>query len=185
MANEQPNAGPGFVFNMGGGPGVRVHQFGGGRPRRRPRGEDEPPQSASSILTSLLPLILLFIFPLLSSLFSSSTPAGPTMRFDAAAPPHTQKIVSGYHKIPYWVNPAEIRDYTKAQRKTLDNQAEKRYLHHLNVACDEEHRERERLMQEAQGWFFVDEAQMERARRMELKSCKRLSEMTRATNSWY
>ena len=31
------DGGPQFVFNMGGGPGFRVHQFGGDRPRRRPR----------------------------------------------------------------------------------------------------------------------------------------------------
>jgi DnaJ family protein B protein 12 len=180
------DTGPGFVFNLGGGPGVRVHQFGGGRPRRRPRvdGEEQPPQSASSILTSLLPLILLFIFPLLSSIFSSSTPAGPTMRFEAAEPPHTVKHTSSRLKVNYWVNPAEVKDYTKSQRKQLDDKAERRYMQHLNVNCDFEQQTRAQLMQDAQGWFFQDDEKMTRARNMEMSSCRKLNELTRRANSW-
>ncbi|KAI4844179.1 DUF1977-domain-containing protein, partial [Aureobasidium sp. EXF-8845] len=49
--------GPGFVFNMGGGPGVRVHQFGGGAPRRRPqqapRDPNAPPPTLMQSLQSL------------------------------------------------------------------------------------------------------------------------------------
>ncbi|KAG9555894.1 DUF1977-domain-containing protein, partial [Aureobasidium melanogenum] len=41
--------GPGFVFNLGGGPGVRVHQFGGGAPRRRPQAARDPNQPPPSL----------------------------------------------------------------------------------------------------------------------------------------
>lgn len=61
--------GPQFVFNMGGGPGFRVHQFGGPRPRRRPREASAQAEAAPSgwaTFQSLLPLILLFVLPLLS-----------------------------------------------------------------------------------------------------------------------
>jgi hypothetical protein len=91
-----PAPGQQFVFNMGGGPGFRVHQFGGQRPRRRPReanGQEEPAPSGWNSIQQLLPLILLVVIPLLSSLFSgsSSTASGPTFRFDAAVPPHTMQ----------------------------------------------------------------------------------------------
>lgn len=184
MAKGGFDTGPGFVFNLGGGPGVRVHQFGGGRPRRRPRAEGEPPQSASSVLTSLLPLILLFIFPLLSSLFSSSGPTGPAMTFTGAAPPLTHKLVSEYHKVPYWVNKEEIKDYSKKQKRALSDRAERSYLHHLQVSCDAERQEQNRLAQLAQGWFFQDEAMMQRARNMKMENCVKLNEMTTAANRW-
>ncbi|KAH0122713.1 hypothetical protein KCU67_g17936, partial [Aureobasidium melanogenum] len=84
--------GPGFVFNLGGGPGVRVHQFGGGAPRRRPqaaRDPNQPPPSLLQSLQSLLPLLLLFIFPLLSGLFSGNgTSSGPSVRLEPS-PPYT------------------------------------------------------------------------------------------------
>src|ERR1700709_2288324 len=82
------DAGPQFVFNLGGGPGVRVHQFGGARPRRRPRdphAPQEPPATLRSTIMGLLPLLILFVLPLISSFFSGgSTAAGPSMRFDHA-----------------------------------------------------------------------------------------------------
>merc|ERR1712093_613788 len=56
--------GPGFVFNMGGGPGIRVHQFGGARPRRRPRdpnAPEPPPASLQQTLMGLLPLLFILI----------------------------------------------------------------------------------------------------------------------------
>jgi hypothetical protein len=172
------DTGPGFVFNLGGGPGVRVHQFGGGRPRRRPTGE-ETPQSASSILTSLLPLILLFIFPLLSSLFSGSTPSGPNMRFETPVPPHTQKHTSGNLKVPYYVNPTEVRDYSKSQWASLDRTAENRYMHHLDSKCTIEQQTRAQLMQDAQGWFFQDTEAMDRARTMKMPYCTKLNNLQR------
>jgi DnaJ family protein B protein 12 len=172
------DTGPGFVFNLGGGPGIRVQQFGGGRPRRRPNQAGEP-ESSSSILTSLLPLILLFVLPLLSSMFSASTPAGPTMRFDAGVDPHTKNFVSKHLKVPYWVNPDEVQDYSKTQLRNLDQMAEKKYIHHLNVQCDIEKNTQVQMMNDAQGWFFQDTDMMNRARRMDLKNCKKLSEMTR------
>jgi len=173
------DTGPGFVFNLGGGPGVRVHQFGGGRPRRRPAGEADAPQSASSILTSLLPLILLFIFPLLSSLFSNSAPSGPNMRFESPVPPHTQKHVSANLKVPYYINPIEVTDYTKKQWVALDRTAENRYMHHLDSRCSVEQQTRAQLMQDAQGWFFQDNVAMDRASKMKMPYCTKLNHLQR------
>src|SRR4051794_24320604 len=99
---------------MGGGPGFRVHQFGGPRPRRRPHeangdGEAATPTLSSS-LSNLLPLLILFLLPIISSLFSPSTPtpAGPSFRFDSPSPPHTMHRTTPRLKVNYYLNPEEV-----------------------------------------------------------------------------
>lgn len=171
--------GPGFVFNMGGGPGIRVHQFGGNRPRARPHNhEQQQPQSMFQALQGLLPLLLLFILPLLSSLFSGSgTPSGPQMRFDAAVPPHTHQHTSHKLQVPYWVNPTEVSDYTPKKWRELDKVAEGKFVGHLSNECQWEQNQRRRLAEEAQGFFFTDHVKLERARRMEMPSCTKLKGM--------
>ncbi|KAF2740653.1 DUF1977-domain-containing protein [Polyplosphaeria fusca] len=177
------DTGPGFVFNLGGGPGVRVHQFGGGRPRRRP-GTAQPPgsepaPSASNALSSLLPLLFLFVLPLLSSIFSSSPAPGPSVVFDGPRNPHTQLRTSHRIKIPYWVNPTEVEEYSNKKWRQLDVDTETKYVHHLNVGCEYEKRQQQTLMENAQGWFYQDEAKMNEARRMDMPRCKKLIEITR------
>ncbi|KAI5359706.1 Putative DnaJ domain, Chaperone J-domain superfamily [Septoria linicola] len=173
--------GPGFMFNVGGGgPGIRVHQFGGNRPRRRPHNHDgtagpQQPTSVFQALQGLLPLLLLFVLPLLSSIFSGSgTPSGPQMRFDAAVPPHTQQHTSGSLKVPYWVNPTEVKDFTVKKWKDLDKQAERKYIGHLSAECEWEQSQRNRLANEAMGFFFTDQVKLDRAKKMEMPSCRKL-----------
>lgn len=174
--------GPQFVFNMGGGPGFRVHQFGGTRPRRRPReannAQSEPLPSAWTIIQQLLPLILLFILPLLSSLFSgSSTPSGPSYRFDAAIPPYVMQRTTPRLNINYYLNPNEVQDYSNRKFHQLDQKAEVDYVSKLRYECDNEVRIRDRMIQDAQGWFFPDVEKMKAARSMELRSCRRLEDL--------
>lgn len=178
--------GPGFVFNVGGGPGIRVHQFGGGNPRRRPHNhENIGPTSPLETLRSLLPLLLLFVLPLLSSLFSGSgTSSGPSLRFDSAVPPHTTSRTSLNLGVNYFVNPADVHNYNPRQWKDLDHVAEKKYVGQLNVECEWENSQRNRLANEAQGFFFTDQVKLEKARRMERPSCKRLNELG-SGRSWY
>jgi DnaJ family protein B protein 12 len=170
--------GPGFVFNMGGGPGVRVHQFGGNRPRRRPQDANAPQQPTSPLqaLQGLLPLLLLFILPLLSSLFggSDSTSRGPQMRFDKAVPPHTLSHTSNRLNVPYWVNPTEVQDYNAKKWKELDKVAEGKFVQQINAECEWEVSKRQRMAQDAQGFFFTDHEMLNKARKMEMPSCKKL-----------
>jgi DnaJ family protein B protein 12 len=176
-----PFGGPQFVFNMGGGPGFRVHQFGGPRPRRRPReasAQAEPAPSGWATFQSLLPLILLFVLPLLSSLFSgSSSPSGPSYRFDAAVPPHTMQRTTPKYSINYFVNPRDVEDYSAKKLRQLDTKVEVDYITKLRYECESEVHARDRMMQEAQGWFFPDVEKMKEARSMELKSCRRLDSL--------
>lgn len=178
-ANFVP-AGPQFVFNMGGGPGLRVHQFGGPRPRRRPReanGQSEPAPSGWASLQQLLPILLLFILPLLSSLFSSttSTSSGPYFRFETPVPPYTMQRTTPRLKINYFVNPVDVEDFSTRKFNQLDQRAEVDYVTRLRYDCDSEAQSRDRMVQEAQGWFFPDAEKLKEARSMELKSCRRLN----------
>lgn len=173
------DSGPQFVFNMGGGPGVRVHQFGGARPRRRPQeanqqSEEQAARSGLASLSNLLPLLLLFILPLLSSLFSSAAPSGPSFRFDAAVPPHTLQRETPKFNIPFFVDPSELDDYSPRKLHQLDQKAEVEYVSQLRHECEQEVHARDRIVQDAQGWFFPDVEKMKEARSLELRNCKRL-----------
>ena len=174
--------GPQFVFNMGGGPGIRVHQFGGGRPQRRPaaaNGQGEAPASLQNTLIGLLPILFVLILPILSSLFSGSgsTAAGPTMRFDTAVPPHTLHRHTPRMKVDYFVNPTEVEQYTASQFAKLDQRAEVNLINLLNVECQQEEAARQELINQAQGWFTQDASKMQKARSLPMASCKRLDSM--------
>ncbi|THY70245.1 DUF1977-domain-containing protein [Aureobasidium pullulans] len=169
--------GPGFVFNMGGGPGVRVHQFGGGAPRRRPQQRADPnapPPSLLQSLQSLLPLLLLFIFPLLSGLFSGNgTPSGPSVRLNPV-PPFTQQRVSSNFQVPYYVDPREVSDLTARKWKELDKRADTQYVQKLSNDCEIEQSRQQQKYQQAQGFFFTDQVKLQEARRMPLPACDKL-----------
>ena len=162
-----------------------MHQFGGHRPRRRPgdtsHQPDPQPQSAISVLSSLLPLLLLFIFPLLSSLFGSwtSTPSYPSFRTDRAASPFTQQHTSYNLKIPYWVNPNDVSAYSNRDWRNLDKIAEHRHVGNLNTMCENEQIRRQQLMNEAYGWFWTDEEKLTMARGMDMPGCRKLEELNR------
>lgn len=172
------DSGPQFVFNLGGGPGFRVHQFGGGRPRRRPReangDPNQAPQSATSVLSNLLPLLILFVLPLLSSIFSSSTPDGPSFRFDSPEPPNILRRTMPHLNVDYYLNPAEVEDYSNRKFRDLDRRAESSYVTKLQNECQLELRTRNRMIDDAQGWFFQDVDKMREARNYELRNCRKL-----------
>ena len=179
--------GPQMFFNMGGGPGFRVHQFGGGQPRRRPReanAQNEEPQGALGGFANLLPLILLFILPLLSSLLSSAIPPGPSIYFQSN-PPHTMERTSQELKVPYFVNPAEVLDLSGRKLSELDKKADNHYITNLQYQCQMETRTRNQMVENAQGWFFPDEVKLEEARRFEMKACNRLDRLRYPRESRY
>ena len=170
------------MFNMGGGPGFRVHQFGGGAPRRRPRtattAEQEAQIDGRSFLRQLLPLIILFILPLLSSLFSgSSTPSGPSYRFDTPVSPHTLGRTTPKLNLNYFVNPLDVDNFSARNFRELDSRVEVDYVRTLRNECDAEANERDRRLQDAQGWIFPDVEKMKAARAMEMPNCKRLEKL--------
>ncbi|KAI9806198.1 MAG: hypothetical protein M1825_006313 [Sarcosagium campestre] len=185
------DSGPQFVFNLNGGPGMRVHQFGGGRPRRRPTATSHTtatsadgsttttPASLSSALSQLLPLLLLFLLPLLSSLFSAATAPAPlpSLRFERPSPPYTLHRQTANSKVSYFVAPADVADWTERKLHQLDQRAEVSFISKLRTECTWEMDRRDTLLREAQGFFWHDEAKMQEARSLELRSCKRLDQL--------
>ncbi len=165
---------------MGGGPGIRVHHFGGGRPRGRPReGEQAQEGGITNTIMGLLPILLLFIFPLLSSLLSGpSQPAMPRMVFDKAEPPYTYARKTKTN-IKYFVNPKDFTPFKDNPNKLsqLDNFAEVTLVRTLRAECERETMHKNQLHEQAQGWFFQDPEKMEQAKKFELKSCNRLRKM--------
>ena len=183
------DAGPQFVFNMGGGPGIRVHQFGGGRPRRRPRepGVEEPQPTLRSTIAGLLPLLILFIVPLLSSLFggSDSLPAGPQIRLNGPEPPYELRRTTRDHHIDYWVNPAEVADFSARKFNQLDQRAEATLVRHLKIDCEREVNRKQQIVNEAQGWFFQDPEKIMQARKLPMKACRRLEQLGQVPRGSY
>ncbi|KAL7623657.1 Chaperone protein dnaJ [Parahypoxylon ruwenzoriense] len=172
------DTGPQFVFNIGGNRGFRVHQMAGANPRRRPRENDgrQPPQTGWDTLISLLPILFLFVFPLLSSLFSGSEPqsAVPPMSFEAASPPLTLHRTTSKLGFDYYVDPTDVVGWSDYKFRQLDMEAEIGFVRILRRRCDAEMRTKRDLLDKAQGWFFQDPEKMKIADQFEMSSCKRL-----------
>ena len=124
----------------------------------------------------LLPIIFLFLFPLLSSLFSggSSTPSVPRMTFDVPQYPYVHERVTPKLNVKYYVNPSDIKAYTTSQLSRMDQNAEIGLVRHLRAECENEMLHKQRLYDQAQGWFKQDPAKMAVAERFETASCRRL-----------
>ncbi|KAI1389233.1 DUF1977-domain-containing protein [Hypoxylon trugodes] len=170
------DTGPQFVFNIGGNRGFRVHQMGGAGPRRRPRETDQRPQTGWDTLISLLPILFLFVFPLLSSIFSGSDsqPTVPSMVFDAESPPLTYHRTTPKLGVDYYVDPAEVIGWNDYKFRQLDKEAEVGFVRALRRRCDTEMRTKHDLIEKAQGWFHVDHDKMKIAEQFEMSSCKRM-----------
>lgn len=133
-----------------------------------------------STLLGLAPILFLFFFPLLSSLFSGggTTAAGPRIVFDVPEPPtYVMERVTPKLKVKYYINPADVRDYSKGQLNKLDTNAEHGLLKHLRVECEAEMMHKQRLYDEAQGWFTQDPKKMDIAHSYTPMSCRRLERM--------
>lgn len=169
-----------FVFSFGGGPGIRVHQFGGARPRGRPRnpGHEEPPGMWNTFV-GMLPILVLVVWPLLSFIFSgfswSSTPSTPSMVFDEPHPPlYTVERTMPNLNVRYYLNPAEIQSYSQSKLYSLDKKAEVVLVQQLRLKCENEMAHKQQLRNAAQGWFYQDPAKMELANSYDMPACRRL-----------
>lgn len=127
----------------------------------------------------LLPIIFLFLFPLLSSLFSGggSSPALPRMVFDVPERPYVHERITPKLNVKYYVNPKDIKTYTDSQLARMDNNAEIGLVRYLRVECENEMIHKQRLYDQAQGWFKQDPDKMDVANRFETASCRRLDSL--------
>lgn len=156
--------------------------MGGARPRRRPREGAQGQQEGGGFQTllGLLPILLFFILPMITSFFSgesSSTSAGPRMVYDNPIHPYTERRTTPNLGVEYFVNPADVSKFKEGQLNKLDRTAERNLAVHLKNECENELMYRQRLLDAAQGWFYQDPAKMEIAQSYRLPSCDRMKNL--------
>jgi DnaJ family protein B protein 12 len=164
-----------------GGPGIRVHTFGGGRPRRPQARQAQEPAGNNSVFYQLLPVLMLLaitIIPTLFSGFSLPTPP-PSFVFETPKPPYTLQRLTPQHSIPYFVNPSDVSSLSNSKLRQLDQKAEITFVRGLRDQCQFEYDTRQQKLADAQGWFgqIADKEAWEAARTMRLGSCDRLRGM--------
>lgn len=158
-----------------------MHQFGGARPRRRPaaQGQQQDASGGLSTLISLLPILLLFFFPLLGSLFGdgSSAAATPKMAFDTPEPPFVLERQTPRLKVPYYVNPNDVQSWTDRELGQLDRTAESDFIRKMRNQCHREVAHQQRLYEAASGWLFQDQDKLRTASEYQKLSCRRLQKL--------
>lgn len=174
--------GAGFAF---GGPGIRVHQFGGG-PRVRRRTPQEPvadeevqPASFTRMFWQLLPLILFFLLPLLNGLFGGDggeSLRGPKFSLERT-PPYTAMRSTPNHNIPFWVNPSDIEGMAMRDVTKLGMRAEAAIINKYNAGCNREELLRQQEIQDAHGFFTTDRQAVKRAKEKVLPNCRKLEQL--------
>lgn len=99
------------------------------------------------------------------------------MRFDGPVPPHTLHRVTPTLKVDYYINPVDVDQFTPNKFYKLDKAAESNFVRQLKTGCEQEQETRQRMMNEAQGWFMPDAVKMSQARNMVMKNCRKLEEL--------
>lgn len=181
--------GDGVGFQTFGGPGIRIHQFGGPRRRQQRAGttRQEVPaqdQGLMRMLVQLLPLIIFFLLPILGSLFTgdgSEKLRGPSFKLDHN-PPYTAMRETPNLKIPYWVNPNDLRGMKKAEIANLDKRAESTIINGLRYKCQKEQEEVLAEKNAAYGWLFVDQEKLKKANERPMPNCQKLRDL--GINGW-
>ncbi|ODV88926.1 hypothetical protein CANCADRAFT_57992 [Tortispora caseinolytica NRRL Y-17796] len=178
--------GPFQSFGFG-GPGIRIHSFGGspyasfGGPRRRPAQNRAGNQANENILSTLiqfLPLILLIVLPLLSGIWESFTsgPQTPAYRYDYMKP-YTSEFETPNHHIKYYMKPKDVNNLSDRQKLDYGRKVEHNYIQNLKWQCETQYSRQQQDINEAQGWFFTDKDRLDEAMNRELPACNRLEEL--------
>lgn len=175
--------GPTFTF---GGNGFSFQSFGGQndpfmrhrRTTRRPRAQspnratqEEEQPSLLEGLKGLLPILLLLIVPVLSALFSSDT--SPEYSF---VPSHEYNIQRNTpkHNIPFYVNEKFEQKHgskSKRQLRNYDAKVENIFISDKRAKCSREQVHKDQLIEDAYGWFSVDEAKLRKAENYPTPNC--------------
>lgn len=166
--------GQGFVFNMG--PGIRVQQMGGGMPRARPHNHANAntPMTTSGLLQGLFPLILFVLLTIFTSLLAGTKTTYPTFSWQPQ-PAYSLERLSGGLKVPYYVDPATVRDYTDKNWQAFDRYADQLHVEQVEVKCRWELNQQQRLFQGAQGLFWgYDEEKWRMAKEYRMENCEKL-----------
>jgi DnaJ family protein B protein 12 len=96
------------------------------------------------------------------------------MVYDHPLHPYTEGRTTPNLGVEYFVNPNDIEAFTEGKLTKLDRTAEFNLLRHLKSECENEMTYRQRLRDDAQGWFYQDPEKMAVAESYNLPSCDRL-----------
>lgn len=99
------------------------------------------------------------------------------MRFDNPKAPYTEGRTTPNYKIDYFVNPVDIASYTPSKLTQLDTKAEIKLGRLLRNECDQQMMYKQRLREDAQGWFYQDPDKMAAANNYKMTSCDRLKKL--------
>lgn len=167
----------GFRF---GGNGFQFHQFGGGSPFDQQRRQQQPRQNtrnprqqeplALDTLKQLLPMLLIFVVPMLLSLFTGGEDNLPKYSFTRLSKYPSKRQMPRTQKL-YYV-PEKLAKRSKDQLDNFDRKVEQNYIYELTEKCMREQRAKMELMEEGQGWFKRDDRKVKRAEKMRTPSCE-------------
>lgn len=170
---------PGATFSFGGN-GFTFQQFGDSPfaqfqqrgPRQPPRKnqQPQPEQDIATTLKQLAPLLIFLLVTLIASAFSGDGhdySMKPTSKFSL------KRETPKYH-VPFYVQPLFEKDKSASKLRRFDSKVESEYIQDKKTMCNREHMRRNQMMDEAQGWFSVDEALMNQAKAMPMPHCHEL-----------
>lgn len=173
------------TFSFGGTNGFSFQSFGGGDPSaqrraqarqqtRRPAAQGDP--STSESIKQLAPILLMLFFVIISALFSDSDSV-PNYSFQKSRSFPIAKKTSNY-KIPFFVEKSFLEnELTANQLKKFSNKVENTYVEDKRTRCSRERSMRNQLLDEAQGWFSIDQEKVRRAEKLPMPNCQALRDL--------
>ncbi|RKP08230.1 hypothetical protein THASP1DRAFT_15926 [Thamnocephalis sphaerospora] len=128
-------------------------------------------------LVQLLPLLLLLIFTMTTTLFSG--PSEPSYSFSPTYNHHNLQHTEA-HQVAYYVNPRDLNAYVSGSRHRMqrfEQTVEADYVRHVQTRCRQERDMRRHEIRRARGWFGLgaDEAALQRAENKPTPACDELN----------
>jgi DnaJ homolog subfamily B member 12 len=134
---------------------------------------------------NLLPLLILFVLPMLSSLLATGPEPGPDIR-TSPEPPYTLQRTSKPRGLQtYYVDPDQVTEFKDKNFHDLDRQVEITYIKTLQYECENEKDNQNRKILEARGFLFDDTEKIKKAKKIVKKSCDKLHSFGLQERNYY
>ncbi|KAF7255294.1 hypothetical protein EG68_07423 [Paragonimus skrjabini miyazakii] len=166
----QPDADVFSMFFNGGFPFAQVYR---GQHHRPARSRESERENNYFIYIQLVPLILIFALSFFSNLFVKDPYYSLTSTEQVFIPYSVERFTNS-HRVPFYVKPTFEKDFD-GNLARLESQIEGEFENNLRIRCFREKEYRERMLFQAR--HFGDDADFQRAQRIQLRSCERLIEV--------
>lgn len=184
--------GPNTFYRAGGQQGRRQrHRSQQGTGRRRSEGAAQGEEREESPLLQLfyqyLPLLLVVV-PMVFNMLVDAVGTGgglfnrmPDFSFETSPAYSVERTTPNLGVTYYLSNEGRQQVYSKNDNgrtlHKLDVKAEDRYVKDLRMRCKREQNTKERMIEDAYGFFFVDKEKLKDAQGYRAQSCERLREL--------